>query len=257
MSDSIIKKYRPKTFSQVVGQTGSVYKITAALTSGVIPPAYLFSGIQGGGKTTNARLVTMSLNCQQRVGVEPCGQCQQCKDILNDCSSYLIELDGAQHGKVEDIRGITGTVSYVVPDGNYKVVIIDECHGLSKAAWNALLKTIEEPPKNVLFIFCTTELQKVQATIRSRCVHIQFPGVTDDVITKIIKHVCAEEKATIDDESVQLITKYAFGSIRDAQSILEGFIRMGKITADQVKQTDEIAKQKSILDEKKAAKPQE
>ena len=247
MSNSIIKKYRPKRFSHIMGQKHSIDKITAALVSGILPPAYVLSGIQGGGKTTTARLITMSLNCTQRDGIEPCGTCPACTAILNDCSNYLMELDGARHGKVDDAREIMASVQYLVADGSYKVIIIDECHGLTTAAWNAALKTIEEPPPNVMFIFCTTEFQKVPGTIKSRCVHIQLPGVTDDVLRKVITNICAVENIPIEEEALQLIVKYAFGSIRDAQTILEGFIRMGKVTADLVKQTYQTIDPNTIL----------
>jgi DNA polymerase III subunit gamma/tau len=232
---NITKKFRPTKFSEVRGQATAVSNITSALKSKIIPPAYLFSGLQGSGKTTCARLLAMSLNCQKKDDIEPCGECLECRAILEDNSNYLLELDGARSGKVDDIRELMGTIAYVVPDGNYKVIVIDECHALTKQAWQAALKTIEEPPKNILFIFCTTEIQKVIATIKSRCVHMQFPGVSDKVITNMIQEICSSENVEIEDEAVQLITKNAFGSLRDAQSILEGFIRSGNITTEQIK----------------------
>jgi len=235
MNQSITKKFRPKKFSQVVGQRASTSRIVAAIEKGVLPPAYLFPGVRGCGKTTTARLVAMSLNCSNREGVEPCGTCVDCQDIINDRSNYLIELDGASKGGIDNVRSLQDSLRYIVPDGHYKIVVIDEAHGLSTQAWNATLKIIEEPPKNVLFIFCTTEIQKVIGTVKSRCVSIQFPGVNDDVIKNNIKEICASENVDIEDKAIDLIAKEAFGSIRDAQSILEGFIRMGSITAETVK----------------------
>jgi len=247
MSENITKKYRPKRFCDVVGQPVAVEQMSSAVSKGIIPPAYLFSGIQGGGKTTSARLMAMSLNCKSRVGVEPCGKCQDCVDILNDCSDYLIEVDGATHGKVDETRTLMSSVRYIVPDGNYKVVIVDECHALTKQAWQSALKTIEEPPKNVVFIFCTTELQKVIATIKSRCVHIQFPAVTDEVIVDMAKKILASEAVAYDEDALKLIAKYASGSIRDAQSILEGFMRSGKVSSDKIKNIYQTIDPNTIL----------
>jgi DNA polymerase III subunit gamma/tau len=227
---NITKKFRPLKFSDVAGQEISVRQLTSALQKGIIPPAYLFCGTRGCGKTTSARLFAMSLNCTARIGVDPCGQCTSCKDILNDNSEYLIEVDGATCGKVEDVRNLMSSIRYVVPDGHYKVIIIDECHGLTKAAWDASLKTIEEPPPNVLFIFATTELGKVIPTIKSRCTTIQFPSVPDNIIVDVIKRIVTVENVPCEDAAIARIVKASGGSIRDAQTILEGFIRMGKIT---------------------------
>jgi DNA polymerase III subunit gamma/tau len=210
--------------------------LTAAIKSKIIPPAYLFSGITGGGKTTNARLLAMSLNCRNLTlnSIEPCGECVACRDILNDRSEYLIEVDGATKGGVEDIRSLMASIRYVVPNGSYRVVIIDECHSLSKQAWQAALKTIEEPPRNTVFVFCTTEIQKVIPTIMTRCVKVQFQGVEDSVIVKMLQNILKVENVQYDEDSLGLIAKYAKGSIRDAQSILEGFIRSGKVTTEMV-----------------------
>lgn len=234
--ENITKKFRPKTFGAVIGQRLAVEMLTSAIKSKVIPPAYLFSGITGGGKTTNARLLAMSLNCKNLTlnSIEPCGECAACRDILNDRSEYLIEVDGATKGGVEDIRNLMASIRYVVPSGSYRVVIIDECHSLSKQAWQAALKTIEEPPKNTVFVFCTTEIQKVIPTIMTRCVKVQFQGVEDSVIVKMLQNILKTENVQYDEDSLGLIAKYAKGSIRDAQSILEGFIRSGKVTTEMV-----------------------
>jgi len=232
----ITKKFRPKKFSEVIGQRLAVEMLTAALKAKVIPPAYLFSGITGGGKTTNARLLAMSLNCKNRAlnSVEPCGECSACKNILNDCSEYLTENDGATKGGVDDVRSLMGSIKYVVPDGSYRIVIIDECHALTKQAWQAALKSIEEPPKNTVFVFCTTEIQKVPPTIMTRCVKVQFQSVDDSILVGILKNILAIENVPYDEEGLNLIAKYAKGSIRDSQSILEGFIRTGKVSEKQI-----------------------
>lgn len=245
--NNITTKYRPKKFADILGQVASVQSITASLQSKVIPPAYLFFGTRGCGKTSAARLVALSLNCKQRTGAEPCGGCPDCRDILMDMSDYLQEFDGATSGKVEDVRNLMASVRFLVPDGSYKVIIIDECHMLTKEAWNAALKTIEEPPRNVLFIFCTTELQKVIPAVKSRCVPIQFPGVHDSVISDMLRGVLKAEGVEYDEDSIQLITHNAHGSIRDAQSILEGFIRTGKVSADQVKRLYQTIDPMTIL----------
>lgn len=231
---NITKKYRPKKFSEVIGQKRAVITLTSALEKKVISPAYLFWGIQGAGKTTLARLVAMSLNCEKKIGIEPCGECTECKAILNGCSDYLIEKDGASKSGVDDTRELNEIIRFKVPNNKYKVVIIDECHALSKAAWQAALKTVEEPPPRVLFIFCTTESLKVPATIKSRAVPCQFSGVDDNIISDVLKKICTEEQVSFDDDALNLIAKYAFGSIRDAQTILEGYIRSGKVSKQDV-----------------------
>ena len=231
---NITKKFRPLKFSDVVGQDISVRKLEGAIKSGVLPPAYLFSGTTGCGKTTCARILAMSLNCTNRTDIDPCGECPSCKAMLRGTSDYLIEVDGATCGKVEDARNLMASLCYVVPADAYKVVIIDECHGLTKQAWDASLKTIEEPPPRVLFVFCTTEISKVIPTIKNRCTTIQFPGVADNLILDVLKKILEVENVPYDEKSVNTIVKSAEGSIRDAETKLESFIRMGKVTADDV-----------------------
>jgi DNA polymerase-3 subunit gamma/tau len=176
----------------------------------------------------------MSLTCEKRIGIEPCGECESCIEIMRGVSDYFIEVDGATNGKVEDVRNLMASIGYYVPEKKYKVVLIDECHSLTQAAWNASLKTIEVPPARVLFVFSTTEIAKVVATAKSRCVPVQFPGVTDDVIISMLKNILEIEKKPYDEEALKTIAKEARGSIRDAQSILEGFIRFDRIKKDDV-----------------------
>lgn len=247
MKEHITKKFRPKKFADVIGQPVSIATLTTAITAKQIPPAYLFVGTRGCGKTTCARLVAMALNCRNLQGAEPCGVCECCVDILNGNSDYLIEVDSATHGKVEPVRQLMASVGYYVPEGNYKVVLLDECHMLTKEAWNACLKTVEEPPARVLFIFGTTEPYKVLGTAKSRCVVCQFPAVSDLTLTDNIKHILNTEKVAYDDQAVALIAKYAYGSIRDAQSILEGFINSGKVKAEDVKQLYQTIDPNTIL----------
>lgn len=235
MSQNINKKYRPRKFAEVLGQPIAVNSIRTSIMSGVLPPAYLLYGIQGGGKTTLARLIAMSVNCTQRNGAEPCGECPACASILEGTSDYLIEIDGASHGKIDNVRELQEALQFVVSDEHKKVIIIDECHELTKQAWDALLKTLEEPPPNVMFVLCTTDFVSIKPTIKSRCVKLQLLGVQDSVIIDRLKKLTAAEGAKADDGALELMAKHARGSIRDAQSILEGFIRSGAITSDMVK----------------------
>ena len=231
---NITKAYRPIKFSDVAGQGVSVRQLGAAISKNVIPPAYLFSGSKGCGKTTCARIFAMSLNCKNRQGVDPCGECESCKAILNGNSDYMIEVDGATKGKVEDARELFASVNFYVPVDAYKVIIIDECHMFTLQAWNASLKTIEEPPPRVLFIFCTTEVSKVIATVKNRCTTIQFPAVADIVIEQVIKNILEKEQVPCEEAAVAKIVKLSGGSIRGAQTILEGFIRLGTVTETDV-----------------------
>lgn len=247
INENLTDKYRPRKFSDMVGQHSGVARITAAIEHSALPPAYLLSGIHGGGKTTSAGLIALSLNCTNRVGVEPCGKCSSCVSIINSASDYVLEVDGARVGKVEDMRNLIASLSYVVPDGSYKVIIIDECHRLSGAAWDATLKIIEKPPHNVMFIFVTNELQKVKSTIKSRCVHVQFPGVNDDVVISQIEKVCTLEKVEIEKDACIEIAKNSHGSLRTGLSILEGFIRTGKVTAEQVREVYQTIDPNTIL----------
>ena len=234
MSENITKKYRPLKFGQVIGQPTAVEKMTSAISKGVIPPAYIFIGMRGMGKTTCARIEAMALNCEHKLGVEPCGECPSCKEIIAGNSDYLVEVDGATNSKVEDMRNLMGSVGYFVPEGHYKVILIDECHSLSKQAWDASLKTIEEPPPRVLFIFSTTEIQKVSATVKSRCVPVQFPAASETDIVEMLRGILTKENVPFEDKALLTIAKESGGSIRDAQSILEGFIRSGKVTTENV-----------------------
>lgn len=245
--NAINDKYRPRKFSELVGQAGSVQILTSALEKGKLPPAYLFMGIRGAGKTTSARLLALSLNCENKKGIEPCCECFSCKDILEDSSEYLLEIDGATNSGVANVRELNNRIRFVVDHNHYKIVVIDECHMLSTAAWNAFLKTIEEPPSRVLFVFCTTEFQKVPATIKSRCVRVPFVGVLDSVISDRIKYVLTKENVPFEDKAISIITKNAQGSIRDAQSILEGFIHSGKVTESQIQSIYQTLDPNSIL----------
>lgn len=244
---NITKKFRPHRFSEVIGQEVSIHILTKALESGTIPPAYLFFGIRGCGKTTCARLMAMSLNCQKRVGIEPCGECESCREILEGRSDYYLEIDGATYGKVESIRNIMQVIGYRVPEGSYRVVCLDECHALTAQAWQSSLKPIEEPPPRNLFVFNTTEVQKVIPTIVSRCVRVPFLGLPDSTVIEILRGIATKEKVEYEEDGLRLIAKHAGGSIRDAQSILEGFLRTGQIKALDIQRVYQVVDPNSIM----------
>ena len=186
-------KYRPMTFDDVVGQEHVVRTLKHAIESGRIANAYLFVGPRGIGKTTTSRIFAKALNCLHPNGAEPCGQCENCVQIAEGRSLDVMELDGASHNKVEDVRPIIEAVQFKPAASKYKIFIIDECHMLSTAAWNALLKTLEEPPPYVKFIFATTEGDKVLATIISRCQRFDLRRIQTNQIVDRLKYICGKE----------------------------------------------------------------
>ncbi len=227
---------RPQTFDELVGQEFVVTTLTNALESNHVGNAYLFSGPRGVGKTSAARILAKALNCSTGVTASPCGRCDACREIASGQSLDVIEIDGASHTGVNDIREIRDEVLFTPSSCRYKIYIIDEVHMLSNSAFNALLKTIEEPPPYVVFIFATTELHKVPATIRSRCQQYNFQLHSLDVIMKKLGEVAREGGVTIDSESLLWIAREATGSLRDAYtlfdqiaSLAENTITIGKI----------------------------
>jgi DNA polymerase-3 subunit gamma/tau len=229
-------KKRPQTFDQLVGQEFIVSALKNSITQNRIAHAYLFSGPRGVGKTSAARILAKSLNCEQGLTAEPCGTCASCAEILEGRSFDVIEIDGASHTSVNDVREIRDEVLFAPSSFRYKVYIIDEVHMLSNSAFNALLKTIEEPPPHVVFIFATTEVHKVPATIRSRCQQFNFRLIALSDIKQIIRDVAAELAVQIDNESLIWIAKEATGSLRDAYTLFDQIVSfsgsnivMGKI----------------------------
>ena len=217
-------KYRPMTFDDVVGQEHVVRTLRHAIESGRIANAYLFIGPRGIGKTTLSRIFAKALNCTQPKGVEPCGECDACREIAAGRSIDVTELDAASHNKVEDVKPIIDAVEFKPASSKYKIFIIDECHMLSNAAWNALLKTLEEPPPYVRFIFATTEGDKVLATIVSRCQRFDLRRIqTNDIVARL-KHICAQEKIDAADDALLAIARGAEGGMRDALSSLDQLI---------------------------------
>ena len=217
-------KYRPMTFDDVVGQEHVVRTLKHAIESGRVANAYLFVGPRGIGKTTSSRIFAKALNCQHPNGVEPCGKCENCVQIAEGRSLDVMELDGASHNKVEDVRPIIEAVQFKPAASKFKIFIIDECHMLSTAAWNALLKTLEEPPPYVKFIFATTEGDKVLATIISRCQRFDLRRIQTNQIVDRLKFICGKEGITADEDALLAIARGAEGGMRDALSSLDQLI---------------------------------
>ncbi|MCX8051104.1 MAG: DNA polymerase III subunit gamma/tau [Chlorobi bacterium] len=216
------RKWRPQRFAEVVGQDHVTTTLRNALASGRIHHAYLFCGPRGVGKTTTARIIARAINCASPLdGIEPCNECESCRDILSGRSMDVVEIDGASNNSVEDIRRIRENAKYPPTYGKYKVYIIDEVHMLSTSAFNALLKTLEEPPAHLLFIFATTEPHKVPATIQSRCQRFDFHRMDTRTIAAHLRTIADAEKVAIDDDALFTIARFADGSMRDAQSLFD------------------------------------
>jgi len=227
-------KYRPMTFEDVVGQEHVVSTLRHAIEARRIANAYLFIGPRGIGKTTLSRIFAKALNCSSPNGVEPCGKCTNCVEIAAGRSLDVTELDAASHNKVEDVKPIIDAVQFNPATSRYKIFIIDECHMLSNAAWNALLKTLEEPPEYVRFIFATTEGDKVLATIVSRCQRFDLRRISTKDIVARLKHVCRCEKIDAEEDALLAIARGAEGGMRDALSSLDQLIsfRGDKVTEE-------------------------
>jgi DNA polymerase-3 subunit gamma/tau len=214
-------KYRPQTFEEVVGQKSVVRTIQNAISTNRVAQAYLFSGMRGTGKTTVARILAKALNCVDGPTPHPCNTCKFCKDIFEEKAIDVLEIDGASNRQVDDIEPIRETVKYKPVYTRFKVLIIDEVHMLSTHAFNALLKTLEEPPPNTVFIFATTEFEKVPATIVSRCQHFEFKKISHRDIINHLMEITKKEGITVSPSGLALIAEAADGSMRDAQSLLD------------------------------------
>ena len=222
MSLALYRKYRPSTFSEVIGQEHVTTPLSNALESGKIHHAYLFSGPRGCGKTSSARIMARSLNCEKGPTPNPCGQCQSCKDLIANGpgSIDVIELDAATHGLVDDARDLRDKAFFSPVSSKYKIYIIDEAHQLGPGAANALLKVVEEPPPHVLFIFATTEPEKLISTIRSRTHHYPFRLVPPGILTSHLESICKSEGIKVAKGVIPLVVRASGGSVRDALSVL-------------------------------------
>jgi DNA polymerase-3 subunit gamma/tau len=214
-------KRRPKSFDELVGQEFVVSTLKNSLEKGQIAHAYLFSGPRGCGKTSAARILARSLNCEKGPAAVPCGVCDNCRAISQGANMDVIEIDGASNTSVNDVRQIKDEVLFPPQSGPYKVYIIDEVHMLSNSAFNALLKTIEEPPPYIIFIFATTELHKVPATIKSRCQQFSFRLIPIETIQGILKKICAETGIQAEDDALFWIARESTGSLRDAFTLFD------------------------------------
>lgn len=230
------RKWRPQTFAEVVGQSHITQTLKNALSNGRIAHAYMFAGPRGIGKTTTARILAKTLNCTSPVNGEPCNECDMCKDFYNSSTLDVFEIDGASNRRIEEIRTIREAVKYSPTKGKYKIYIIDEVHMLTVESFNALLKTLEEPPEHVVFIFATTDIHKVPLTIISRCQRFDFRRVNLKDTKGLLQKICDAEGITIDDQSLTLIAKKADGALRDAQSIFDQVVSFcgNNITKDQI-----------------------
>ena len=212
---------RPQDFEKLVGQEFVVSTLENAIQEGRIAHAYLFSGPRGVGKTSSARLLAKALNCERGMSAHPCGECSSCREITSGTSVDVIEIDGASNTSVNDIRALKEEVLFPPQSSRYKIYIIDEVHMLSTSAFNALLKTIEEPPEYIIFIFATTELQKVPATIRSRCQQFRFQLIPQELIQSCLKSAADDLSIEADEDALFWIAKEATGSMRDAYTLFD------------------------------------
>ena len=231
------RKYRPQNFDEIVGQDHIVLTLKNSIASGRLPHALLFSGPRGVGKTTTARVLAKALNCEKGPTINPCNKCISCKEIIGSKSLDVIEIDGASNRGIDDIRGLRENVKYVPSHGRYKVYIIDEVHMLTEPAFNALLKTLEEPPKHTIFIFATTAPYKLPLTIISRCQRFSFKKIRVKEIIQKIEEIAKSENVEIEDRAVFMIAKKADGSIRDAETMLDQLVSYtgGKIFENDVR----------------------
>ena len=224
---SLAARYRPQNFAQVAGQDMVKAVLSRAAAEDRPAAAYLLSGTRGVGKTTIARIFAKALNCQHAPGPEPCNQCEQCRKITQGVHVDVTEIDGASNNSVEDARSLRETIGYAPMEGRYKIFIIDEAHMLTRNAFNALLKTLEEPPERVVFIFATTEAHKFPITIVSRCQHFVFRHLSEEALYAHLTAVLRKENAAFEEGAVRLIARRAAGSVRDSMSLLDQTLALG------------------------------
>ncbi len=235
---ALYRKFRPLKFEDMVGQEHITKTLKNQIMAGRVGHAYLFNGGRGTGKTTTAKILARAVNCLNPQNGEPCNECEICKEILSGALTDVVEMDAASNNSVEDIRSIREEVNFLPTKAKYRVYIIDEVHMLSTGAFNALLKTLEEPPEHVKFMLATTEPQKLPATILSRCQRFDYKKISNENVVKRLKIICAESDISITDEALHILAVLSEGAMRDAISILERCSQESadEITADLVKE---------------------
>ncbi len=248
MHIALYRKYRPKTFNQVIGQKFVVEALKNQIAAGKIGHAFLFTGTRGTGKTSCAKIFAKAVNCLHPINGEPCLECEVCKGIENESIYDVTEMDAASNNSVEDIRDVLNEVNYLPVMTKYRVYIIDEVHMLSAAAFNALLKTLEEPPAHVIFILATTEIHKVPATILSRCQRYDFTKLAVEDIAEALLDIAREENISLTPSAAKMIASLSDGAMRDANSILDTCISMGgDITEETVANLVGVSKEDDIF----------
>src|SRR5688500_14160485 len=232
----IARKWRPQTFVDIAGQEHITQTLQNAISADRIAHAYLFTGARGVGKTSAARILAKALNCEKGPTPTPCDQCDSCKAIADGQDVDVVEIDGASNNRIDEARDLRQNVGFRATRSRYKIYIIDEVHMLTTQAFNALLKTLEEPPPHVKFIFATTEVQKIPITILSRCQRFDFAHVGPAKIFEQLKAIVKREGHEADDEALKLVARRAAGSMRDSQSLLDQLLAsgQGKLTAEHV-----------------------
>lgn len=233
----LYRKYRPQTFEDLIGQENIVKALTNAMNLNKISHAYLLCGPRGTGKTTTARIIAKSLNCAKGPTLQPCGECPSCKDIANSTPIDVIEIDAASNRKVEDARNILEKIQFVPVNGKFKIYIIDEVHMLTTEAFNTLLKTLEEPPENVIFILATTEPHKVLDTIISRCQRFDFRRITSEDIVSRLQYICEKESIKITQDALFTIARSSAGGMRDSLALLD---QISVLDADKEITSDDV-----------------
>src|SRR5215813_7536087 len=223
----VARRYRPQDFSQLIGQQHVARALANAITTNRVGHAYLFTGARGVGKTSTARIFAKALNCVNGPTTSPCGVCDICQGIASGSDVDVLEIDGASNRGIDEIRQLRSNVNIRPSRARFKIYIIDEVHMLTNQAFNALLKTLEEPPEHVKFIFCTTEADKIPITVLSRCQRFDFAPIEHKAIVDRLTQICAAEGVEIDTEAVQIIARRAAGSMRDSQSLLEQLLAFG------------------------------
>jgi DNA polymerase-3 subunit gamma/tau len=246
----LARKYRPQTFADLSGQEHVTRTLGNAIAAGRVAHAFLFTGVRGVGKTTTARILAKALNCVQGPTITPCGVCDPCKEITVGSDLDVLEIDGASNNSVDDVRRLQETIPFRPARDRFKVVIVDEVHMLSAGAFNAFLKTLEEPPPHVKFVFATTESQKVPITIRSRCQRYDFRLIPQGVVSERVRHILAAEGLSADDHAIQIVAREAAGSMRDALTLLDQIVAFsdGKLVGAEVATVLGIADRAALHD---------